>query len=79
MSSAAFTGTPIAALEIPIADESKRLRGILKHVCYAGSNLTATVNKTTPLQGESSMYVAELSVSNGDNTGAVIFYLGEIE
>lgn len=79
MSSAAFTGTPIAALEIPIADESKRLRGTLKHVCYAGSNLTTTVNKTTPLQGESSMYVAELSVSNGNNTGAVIFYLGELE
>lgn len=78
MAAASFTGSTIGALQIPIADESKRLRGTLKHVCYAGTNLLS-VTQTTPMLGGNSMYVAELSLSFGNNTGALLFYLGELE
>lgn len=78
MASAAFSGSTIGALEIPIADELKRLRGTLKYVCYAGSNITA-VTQATPMISDSSMYLADRTVSNGNNVGGLFFYLGEIE
>ena len=78
MASAPMQNSSIAALEIPFYDESSKLRGTLKHVCYAGNNIS-TLSATTPMLADSSMYVADKGLSYGNNTGGVYFYLGELE
>ncbi len=70
--------TSLAALEIPMYDENSILRGTLKHVCYAGNNLQAKT-VTTPIIADNSMYVADSSLSYGNNLGGLYFYLGELE
>lgn len=78
MPASPLTATSLAALEIPMYDEKAMLRGALKHVCYAGNNLQAKI-VTTPMIADNSMYVADSSLSNGNNLGGLYFYLGELE
>jgi len=81
-----YTGMPssplntatLAALEIPMYDENSILRGTLKHVCYAGNNLQAKT-VTTPIIADNSLYIADSSLSYGNNLGGLYFYLGELE
>ena len=68
----------VSALNIPIyAATDKILLGTLKHICYAGDNLS-TIYATTPKLTGSSMYVAECSL-NGSSNGGFYYYLGELE
>lgn len=78
MPASPLTATSLAALEIPMYDENAMLRGALKHVCYAGNNLQAKI-VTTPMIADNSMYVADSSLSYGNNLGGLYFYLGELE
>lgn len=73
-----LNATTLAALEIPMYDEGNILRGTLKHVCYAGNNLQGKT-VTTPIIADNSMYIADSSLSQGNNLGGLYFYLGEIE
>lgn len=68
-----------AALEIPIYDADKYIRGNLEHIFYAGKKHAYEV--TTPILSDSSMYVwdsAQVSGS-GAEIGGFYFYLGELE
>lgn len=66
----------IAALQMPIYDDDKHLKGILKHIYYAGTSITQTL--TTPIISDSSMYVSDANrVDSG--FGGSYFYLGELE
>lgn len=78
--SALYESTNCAALAIPFFDTSKYLRGNLKHVYYAGNN--KNLMTSTPMLSGSSMYAwdcALVTISGGDVTGGVYFYLGELE
>lgn len=78
MPSSPLNATSTAALEIPMYDENNVLRGTLKHVCYAGNNLQAKT-VTTPIIADNSLYIADSSLSYGNNLGGLYFYLGELE
>lgn len=68
----------VPALTIPIyAATDKILLGTLKHMCYAGANLSTLYNTTPKLSGNS-MYVAECSLAGSAN-GGFYYYLGELE
>lgn len=68
----------VSALNIPIyAATDKILLGTLKHICYAGDNLSTTYAAYPKLSGNS-MYVAECSL-NGSANGGFYYYLGELE
>lgn len=68
-----------AALEVPFSDANNYLRGSLKHV-YLNGNNQISVNNTTPILAENSMYVADnIYVSGSANMGSLLFYLGELE
>lgn len=68
-----------SALEIPIYDQDKYLRGTLKHVHYSGKKQDINTGVTTPMIFESSMYLWEtIPVGNGSQ-GGVMVYLGELE
>lgn len=74
-----YNANNIAALEIPISDDQKYLRGHLKHIYYCGNMKTHIV--TAPILQDNSMYVRD-NVFVGDvtnNTGVIIGYLGELE
>ena len=71
-------GASLAALEIPFYDEGYNLRGGLRHVHYAGNNLTRKTSTTPEISG-SSMYVADSTMSGGGNLGGLYFYLGELD
>mgnify|MGYP000971707774 CR=1 FL=1 len=75
-SSGLFSASSIAALEIPFYDSNKYIRGNLKHIHYAGDDLSGLI-KTRPLLSENSMYMQE-SVMTHNTFGGVNFYLGEI-
>lgn len=78
MPASPLVGTNLAALEIPMYDENSMLRGTLKHVCYAGNSLQEKT-VTTPMIADSSMYVADCTISYSNNKGGLYFYLGELE
>lgn len=70
-------------VEVPLSDNTSRLRGTLKHVGFVGKNLVANTSnrKTTPILSGSSMYVFD-SLSYGASVysfAGVAFYLGELE
>ena len=72
-----YSGVAIGALEIPLVDSVKKLRGTLKHIFYSG-NARGVVQNTTPIISDSSMFITDgLWVNSG--TGSVYFYLGELE
>jgi len=71
-----FTASNVPALEVPFYDDSKYLRGSLRHVYYAGKK-ASTNNFTTPILADSSMYIWD-AVSSSYN-GGFYFYLGELE
>lgn len=79
--SALYALNNLAALEIPIRDFNKYLRGTLSHINYNGTT-TGSIYNTTPILSDSSMYVLENSTkfqnSGGTQTG-FYFYLGELE
>lgn len=72
-----FSGTDVAATEIGIYDSDKKLRGNLKHICYAGKSLSSST-VTTTIVADNSMYIADCAVT-GNNVGGFYFYLGELE
>jgi len=74
--SGVYSSNQVSALQMPIYDDDKYLRGALKHIHYSGNSLTQT--RTTPLVSGSSMYVVDANrVDNG--FGGSYFYLGELE
>lgn len=82
-SSNIYGANGISALQIPFKDSANYLRGVLKHVCYMGKSVGSA--DTTPIIGDTSMYVKE-NVRNTSNNmavdsfgGGVYFYLGELE
>ncbi|WP_180061115.1 hypothetical protein [Acinetobacter sp. YH12124] len=76
--SAQYTEGGYPALEIPLVDGSRRLRGTLKHVLYSGKIFTPT--QLDPYISDSSMYISDTILINTSNQiGNVSFYLGELE
>lgn len=73
-----YPGNGIAALELPLADTSGFLRGTLKHIHYAGGDLSG-LTQTTPILNDSSMYVADKTMVTANLNGGFYFYLGELE
>lgn len=74
-----YSATDIAALEIPVYDSDKFLRGTLRHIAYSGNS--RNVGVTTPLLSGSSMYVYD-SLDFQDSAykyAGFYFYLGELE
>ncbi|MDP1316009.1 hypothetical protein Q8H44_03720 [Acinetobacter lwoffii] len=75
-----YSSNNSAALEIPIYDADKYLRGALKHVNYSGKWHNNISGETTPLIFENSMYLWEtVAVGLGALPGGVMAYLGELE
>lgn len=72
-----YSGSNIGALQIPFVDNSKHLRGTLKHIMYAGNNRSSS-QQTTPLLYEINMYVWD-SIWVNPGVGGMYFYLGELE
>ena len=74
-----YDGTTIPALEIPFFDDSKRIRGSLKHIYYMGRSIGSS--HTTPVFSDNAMYVKEnLRQSENNQSGScgIYFYLGEL-
>lgn len=71
-----YVASSVAALQIPIYDTDKFLRGSLKHIFYSGN--IATVFETTPILANNSMYIYD-SASVGGGVGGYYFYIGELE
>ena len=75
-----YNANNISALEIPLVDAEKFLRGSLKHILYSGNN-TATIATTAKIS-DASMYVQDFkTLISGNNVynGSLYFYLGELE
>jgi hypothetical protein len=74
-----YNANDTPALEVPLSDDNAFLRGTLKHVMYCGKNIRSYYT-TTPWLSDSSMYVSDSIFCNGNtDTGAIYFYLGELE
>lgn len=71
-----YVASSVAALQIPIYDTDKFLRGSLKHIFYSGN--IATVFETTPILANNSMYIYD-SAAVGGGIGGYYFYIGELE
>ncbi|QGM27395.1 hypothetical protein [Acinetobacter towneri] len=73
-----YDSNNIAALEIPISDDQKYLRGHLKHIHYCGN--IKSLSATTPILKDNFMYVGDNIFAGNpvNNTGAIIGYLGEL-
>ncbi|MFW1742890.1 hypothetical protein [Acinetobacter johnsonii] len=74
-----YSASDIAALEIPVYDYDKFLRGTLRHIAYSGNSRNVKV--TTPLLSGSSMYVYDSLDyhDSGYQYAGFYFYLGETE
>lgn len=68
-----------SALEIPIFDSDKYLRGTLKHVNYSGRAHNNINGETTPMLFDGSMYLWETMAVGLGASGGVMVYLGELE
>ena len=76
--SARYTEGGYPALEVPLFDDSKRLRGTLRHALYSGKIFTSLLPE--PYLSDSSMYISDtILVNTGNYIGNVSFYLGELE
>lgn len=73
-----YSGSSIAALEIPFYDQDKILRGSLDHILYDGDTKNASKVVTSPLMHDGSMYVYD-RIDHSGNNGGIYFYLGELE
>lgn len=75
-----YSSNILSALEVPIVDSAKYLRGTLKHICFDGNNTGARAH-TTPLLAENSIYVRDTGIEvSGSNTATgFYFYIGELE
>ena len=77
--SGVFNANSVSALEVPFMDGNGYLRGTLKHLLYAGKELS-NIGVTTPLITDKSMYIADtVYVSGIYNIGGIYAYLGELE
>lgn len=78
--SAIYSANNVSALQIPVFDANKYLRGNLKYVHYAGNNRNTNIS-TTPVLTDNSMYVwdSAYTFSDTDAVGGFYFYLGELE
>lgn len=74
-----YSATNHPALELPVVDNAKLLRGTLKHIHYFGKAITKS--ETNPIISETSMYVNESSYFTQSDSinGGVTFYLGEMK
>lgn len=69
----------VAPLEMPVYDDTPRLRGTLKHICYSAKS-HGNITVTTPLISSNSMYVMDALCPSGNGSGgSIYFYLGELE
>lgn len=73
-----YSSTQVAALELPLSDADKRLRGNLDVVCYSGKRHGHTL--TTPIVSENSMYVYDCAMAGTSSgfIGGLYFYMGEL-
>lgn len=67
------------AVQIPFYDAQGRVRGVLRHVCYAGNNITA--NQTSVTIQDNSMFVSDKGAGSdgASDSGGFHFYLGELD
>lgn len=70
-----YSANNVAALQIPIFDADKYLKGTLKHIFYSGN--TNSVDSTVSIASDRSMYVLD-SNRNSSGFGTMYFYLGEL-
>ena len=79
--SAIYSSTNTPAMDIPVVDSDKYIRGILKFIKYMGKSIGSS--NTTVELSNSSMYVKEnvryAQNGQGANTCGFYFYLGELE
>lgn len=68
-----------SALQIPIYDADKYLRGTLKHINFSGRVHNNLSGETTPMIFDNSMYLWETMAVGLGASGGVMVYLGEIE
>ncbi len=73
-----YSGSSIAAMEIPFYDQNLVLRGTLNHILYNGERKMAAKKTTSPLVHENSMYIYD-TVDHAGYDGGIYFYLGELE
>lgn len=74
-----YNSSNIPALGIPFYDDGKYLRGSLKHIHYCASDSRQSMQVTTPILGESSIYVWDTISHSNEGHGGVLYYLGELE
>lgn len=71
-----YSASHVPALEIPISDNFKYLRGTLKHVFYSGKKETPVA--TTPIASGASMYLSDRAAHSLSSDAMFYFYLGEL-
>lgn len=76
---AIYSSNNNSALQIPIYDSDKYLRGTLKHVNFSGRWHDNVNGETTPMIFDSSMYLWETMAVGFGASGGVMVYLGELE
>lgn len=72
-----LNGNLVSALEIPAYDTALRLRGTLKHICYAGQSRTVD-GTAAPVVSDNSMYIYDSAFVQTAAAG-FYYYLGEID
>lgn len=73
-----YSANAVSALEIPIFDADKYLRGTLKHVCYSGK-MHNTNGQTNTLLSGASLYLWETVPGISGGLSGLYVYLGEME
>ncbi|ALD03218.1 hypothetical protein AMQ28_13255 [Acinetobacter sp. TTH0-4] len=73
-----YSANTVSALEIPIFDADKYLRGTLKHVCYSGK-MHNTNGQTNTLLSGASLYLWETVPGISASLSGLYAYLGELE
>lgn len=73
-----YSANAVSALEIPIFDADKYLRGTLKHVCYSGK-MHNTNGQTNTLLSGASLYLWETVPGISGGLSGLYVYLGELE
>lgn len=77
-----YSNTGLSALEIPLYDANKLLKGSFKHAYYSGNYSSNYGSSTSPVLAQNSMYVHDRAFTGGsatDQAGGFYFYLGELE
>lgn len=78
-SSNLYPSSTVAALQIPFNTSDGYLRGSLKHLSFAGKNISSP-SQTNPILSDNDMYLSDnLHTYNSNNViGGVYYYLGEL-